>query len=157
AWVANAGGISQLGLTPQGEELRLPEHSGAVPSGIGGPPTPISRMVASLPAQGIVSGLDCRPGSRWIGFTFSGSRHASDCYTGVPDSNLMGNVDRWTSSEAGGLDSSPFVEPRRVEYPSFDQRKIPAFVYTPPSRKSPGPPPVLIDIHGGPEGQTRPG
>src|SRR5262249_42978615 len=73
------------------------------------------------------------------------------------DSNIIGNVDRWTSSEAGGLDSRTFVEPRRVEYPSFDQRKIPAFVYSPSSRKFPGPRPVLIDIHGGPEGQTRPG
>ena len=44
-----------------------------------------------------------------------------------------------------------------IEYPSFDGRKIPAFVYRPSRDQFPGPRPVLIDIHGGPEGQFRPG
>ena len=48
--------------------------------------------------------------------------------------------------------------PELVEYPTFDkvgdeQRKIPAFVYRP---EGPGPHPVVISIHGGPEGQARP-
>ena len=66
-------------------------------------------------------------------------------------------TDRWTTSETGGLDPSAFAEPSRIEYPTFDGRKIPAFVYRPSPRKFPGPRPVLIDIHGGPEGQFRPG
>jgi acetyl esterase/lipase len=63
----------------------------------------------------------------------------------------------WTWSESGGLDRETFAEPKGIEYPSFDSRKIPAFVYHPSPRKFPGPRPVLIDIHGGPEGQFRPG
>src|SRR5262249_2668410 len=66
------------------------------------------------------------------------------------------SADRWTRSETGGLDLNRFAAPKRVEYSSFDGRKIPAFVYHPSARKFPGPRPVLIDIHGGPEGQFRP-
>ena len=66
---------------------------------------------------------------------------------------------RWTSSEVGGLDRSALIEPELIEYPTFDEdggeaRRIPAFVYRP---AGPGPHPVLISIHGGPEAQYRPG
>ena len=64
---------------------------------------------------------------------------------------------RWTESETGGLDTSTFAEPQLIEYPTFDGKKIPAFVYRPPAGRFPGRRPVLIEIHGGPEGQFRPG
>jgi dipeptidyl aminopeptidase/acylaminoacyl peptidase len=65
---------------------------------------------------------------------------------------------QWTFSEAGGLDTSKFVTPEVVEFQTFDQvdgapRMIPAFYYRPPGE---GPFPVVINIHGGPEGQARP-
>src|SRR5581483_4056855 len=47
-----------------------------------------------------------------------------------------------------------FVAPSLVHYPSFDERKIPAFLYLPRVQQSNLP--VIIDVHGGPEGQTRP-
>jgi dipeptidyl aminopeptidase/acylaminoacyl peptidase len=40
-----------------------------------------------------------------------------------------------------------------IRYPSADGTRIPAFLYRPPG---PGPHPVLLSIHGGPEGQARP-
>ncbi len=40
-----------------------------------------------------------------------------------------------------------------IHYPSFDGRSIPAFLYAP---SGPGPHPVLISIHGGPEAQSQP-
>lgn len=61
---------------------------------------------------------------------------------------------RWTTSELGGLDAAKLVEPKLVRVNSFDGLSVPAFVYTP---KASGPAPVIIDIHGGPEGQSRPG
>ena len=66
-----------------------------------------------------------------------------------------GKLARWTASEVGGLDPARFAEPTLVRFPSFDQRQIPAFVYRPklaPGAKAP----VLISIHGGPEGQAQP-
>jgi dipeptidyl aminopeptidase/acylaminoacyl peptidase len=68
-------------------------------------------------------------------------------------------IERWTRSEAGPVDTNTFVTPELVHYPTWDrvagkQRTLSAFLYMP---KTPGPHPVLVDIHGGPEGQYRPG
>jgi dipeptidyl aminopeptidase/acylaminoacyl peptidase len=67
-------------------------------------------------------------------------------------------LERWTDSELGGLDPKAFIEPVISSYPSFDKvdgkpRQIPFFYYMP---KGKGPFPVIISIHGGPEGQERP-
>lgn len=66
---------------------------------------------------------------------------------------------RWTESEAGGIDPSTFVQPTLISWPTFDTvdgkpRQITGFLYQP---TGPGPHPVLINIHGGPESQFRPG
>jgi dipeptidyl aminopeptidase/acylaminoacyl peptidase len=61
------------------------------------------------------------------------------------------------ATQAGGLgfDPSELVEPEHVSYPTFDGRQIPALFY-PPRAKSDGPPPCVVWVHGGPEGQYRP-
>lgn len=53
-----------------------------------------------------------------------------------------------------GLDPATFVDPELVEYPSFDGRRIPALYYRP--RGASGRLPVVVAVHGGPEGQARP-
>jgi dipeptidyl aminopeptidase/acylaminoacyl peptidase len=65
-----------------------------------------------------------------------------------------GGLTQWTQSELGGLNPETFVEPELVEYETFDGRDIPAWVYEPQGE---GPHPVIVYIHGGPEGQYRPG
>jgi len=62
---------------------------------------------------------------------------------------------RWTASESGGLDPAALVEPGLVKFRAFDGLQVPAWVYKPATLK--GKAPVIIDIHGGPEGQARPG
>ena len=69
-----------------------------------------------------------------------------------------GKLARWTFSEVGGLDTDSFIEPELIHYPSFDKvdgkpRMIPAYIYKPAGK---GPFPVIVSIHGGPEGQSRP-
>jgi dipeptidyl aminopeptidase/acylaminoacyl peptidase len=68
-------------------------------------------------------------------------------------------IERWTRSEPGPVDTSAFVSPELVHYPTWDrvsgkQRTLSAYVYMP---KKAGPHPVLVNIHGGPEEQYRPG
>ncbi|MBK6597053.1 MAG: S9 family peptidase [Proteobacteria bacterium] len=68
-------------------------------------------------------------------------------------------LERWTQSETGAVDSRRFVPAELVRYASFDrangkQREIPAFVFRP---STPGPHPVVIELHGGPEAQYTPG
>jgi dipeptidyl aminopeptidase/acylaminoacyl peptidase len=64
-----------------------------------------------------------------------------------------GSLVRWTESEVGHLDPSRFHEPRLIEYPSLDGRRIPALVFEPSAARPHG---VVVFIHGGPEGQARP-
>ncbi|MDB5105499.1 MAG: peptidase family [Fibrobacteres bacterium] len=70
---------------------------------------------------------------------------------------------RWTWSETGGLPPGSFREPQLIRYPSAEQAPagadsppIPAWIYRPDEKKFPGPRPVLILLHGGPEQQARP-
>lgn len=66
-----------------------------------------------------------------------------------------------TRSSHGGLPADSFVAPELIRYPTFDQddsgetRHIPAWFYR-PANTSDQPLPVVIIIHGGPEGQSRP-
>ena len=110
---------------------------------------------------GLVGGLSFSPDSKTIGMSYQSATSAADAWTFTlanPDRSLT----RWTKSEIGGLDSSRFVAPELIRYPTFDQvggkpRMIPAWVYRPKTAPKAGQKrPVLIQIHGGPEGQSRP-
>ncbi len=70
----------------------------------------------------------------------------------------LGNqaITRWTQSEPGELDPAKLVEPQLVRFTSFDGLTVPAFVYRPKNAAPDAKLPVIIDIHGGPEAQTRP-
>lgn len=99
-----------------------------------------------------------------IGFDLDGKRLAFSLQTpGQPYDVWVielenGELARWTQSEIGPLDASKLLAPSLVHYPSFDKvdgkpRQIPAWLYKPAGA---GPHPVLINIHGGPEGQAQP-
>jgi dipeptidyl aminopeptidase/acylaminoacyl peptidase len=68
-----------------------------------------------------------------------------------------GALARWTTSEIGELDRSQLIEPTLVRFKSFDGLSVPAFVYRPHGVAPTDRTPVIVDIHGGPESQTRPG
>jgi dipeptidyl aminopeptidase/acylaminoacyl peptidase len=111
--------------------------------------------VAGLPT-GLVGGLEFSPDGRRLAMTLNTPRTPSDAFVlELADDPLQhGALTRWTFSEVGGLDTSTFVEPGLVRFESFDGLSVPAWVYKPPGK---GPFPVVVTIHGGPEGQARPG
>jgi dipeptidyl aminopeptidase/acylaminoacyl peptidase len=88
-----------------------------------------------------------------IAFVVMSARSPSDVYSYNWET---GAVERWTFSEAGGLNPEQFPETTLIHYPTFDKRSIPAFIVKPGSRFR-APYPVIVNIHGGPEGQARPG
>lgn len=100
--------------------------------------------------KGLASGLSFARKSGTLGLSLGGPTESGDAFS--YDLRTM-KLTRWTESEIGGLDKSRFVTPSLVHYESFDGRKIPAFYFAP---KGPGPHPVLVLIHGGPEAQARP-
>ncbi|HZJ54974.1 MAG TPA: S9 family peptidase [Myxococcaceae bacterium] len=63
---------------------------------------------------------------------------------------------RWTRSEVGGMDSSRFVTPELVRYPSTGGLQVPAFLYRPRGLRPGARAPVVVYWHGGPEVQDRP-
>lgn len=65
-----------------------------------------------------------------------------------------GAIVRATQSSRGGIPRTSFVNPSLVHYPTFDDRQIPAFLYLPTEQQQQLP--VIINVHGGPEGQARP-
>jgi len=102
---------------------------------------------------GLVSGLDWHANSRDLGFELSSSHAPSDVYS-IDVST--GKLERWTESETGGLDAASFPEPELVRWKTFDGKTLSGFLYHPDARFT-GPRPVIVQIHGGPEGQSRPG
>jgi dipeptidyl aminopeptidase/acylaminoacyl peptidase len=116
------------------------------------PKTGAVRHSANLPV-GVIGGLRWHRNNRDLGFVVSSARSPQDVYS----LNIeTGNVDRWTESETGGIDPKTFVEPKLVHWKGTDGLTLSGFLYQ-PAAKFTGKRPVIIDIHGGPEGQSRPG
>ncbi|MDJ0792959.1 MAG: alpha/beta fold hydrolase [Woeseiaceae bacterium] len=139
AFVINEGGMSQLYLL----DTRTREY----------------RKVSGLPT-GLAGSLEFSPDDRRLGMTLNTPSTPSDSFSlALGDDPLShGELTRWTTSEVGGLDTSAFVSPELIHFPTFDEvdgapRQIPAWVYKPVGE---GPFPVVVSIHGGPEGQARP-
>ena len=105
-----------------------------------------------LPA-GQIGGLEIAPWGE-IGFSFSSAKSAADVWSLDPKTMQL---TRWTTSETGGLDPSVNVEPRIVTTKSFDGLEVSGLLYLPDPAKFPGKRPLIVDVHGGPEGQSKTG
>ncbi|WP_411287772.1 alpha/beta fold hydrolase [Phenylobacterium sp.] len=103
----------------------------------------------SLPV-GVAGGLKFSPDGRRLAIGLNSATSPADIW--VWDL-APATLTRWTYSEMGGLDPAAMVEPSLARFKSFDGREIPAWVYKP---RTAGKAPVIISIHGGPEGQSRP-
>jgi len=133
AWVANVDGVGRLTV------LDLAKHAENLP------PLPegrIGRIAFDRSGKRLALSLESPQSPRDV-FVLEVERNA---------------VVRFTKSEAGPLDPLQFAPAELVRFQTFDRadgkrREVPAFLYRP---KTPGPHPVLIDIHGGPESQAVP-
>jgi dienelactone hydrolase len=101
---------------------------------------------------GVISGVEYAPWGE-LGFTLSSATSPADAFS----LTAGGEVKRWTVSETGGLDPTRNREPELIRLKSFDGREVSGFLYRPDPAKFAGPRPLLVNIHGGPEGQSRPG
>jgi dipeptidyl aminopeptidase/acylaminoacyl peptidase len=135
AYVANEDGIAKLYVLdlPSGKPMVLP----------------------ALPI-GQISDLRFNPAGTALGLTMNTPTTSGDVFSLDLAKRA---VTRWTFSEVGGLNTASFVSPTLIHFPTFDKvngkaREIPAFFYKPKGRT--GKRPVIISIHGGPEGQSVP-
>lgn len=108
--------------------------------------------VDALPA-GLIGGLEIAPWGE-IGFSFSSAKSTADVWSLDPKTMQL---TRWTQSETGGLDAGVNVEPRIVTTKSFDGLEVSGLLYLPDPAKFPGQRPLIVSVHGGPEGQSTAG
>ncbi|HEY4903369.1 MAG TPA: prolyl oligopeptidase family serine peptidase [Candidatus Sulfotelmatobacter sp.] len=109
------------------------------------------KAIPNLP-KGIVSHVTWHKNNRDLGFELASARSGADVYSLDVQT---GKVERWTFSETGGLNTATLPEPELIHWKSWDGRMISGFLYR-PSAKFNGKRPVIVNIHGGPEGQFRP-
>jgi dipeptidyl aminopeptidase/acylaminoacyl peptidase len=107
--------------------------------------------IASEVPKGVIARLTWHPNNVDIGFSLSSAQSVSDVFS-VNAKTLR--AERWTRGE-GAVDPATFSEPELIHWKSFDDRSISGFLYSPPAKFT-GKHPVIISIHGGPEGQSRP-
>jgi dipeptidyl aminopeptidase/acylaminoacyl peptidase len=134
AYVVNEEGASKIGV------MDLVQHADLIP-----PQLPF----------GVIGSIGFDPAGKRLAFSLQTPTSPSDVWVWTL---ADGGFERWTASEIGPIDASKLVAPTLVRYPTFDQvdgrpRQIPAWLYKPAGT---GPHPVLVSIHGGPEGQSQP-
>ncbi|HYK83600.1 MAG TPA: S9 family peptidase [Gemmatimonadales bacterium] len=145
--------VEEFDLSPDGRSIAfVTNEDGSSVLHVIDAATGAERRLPHLPT-GLVSGVRWRRTGSEVGFTYTGARSPADAYS---VDLATGTLTRWTESEAGGLGPSTFAEPELVHWTSFDGRTLSAFLYKPPARFA-GRRPVIIDIHGGPEGQSQAG
>jgi len=133
AWVANVDGIDRLTVVD------------------------IARRAESLPPlpDGRISRIAFDRTSKRLALSLENAQSPRDVFVLEVERNALV---RYTKSEVGPNDPLQYVPAELVRYPTFDRergkyREIPAFIVRP---RTPGPHPVLINLHGGPESQTVP-
>ena len=114
--------------------------------------TGAERRIPKLPA-GLIGNVTWRRAGAELAFSFTSARSGEDAYS---LDLVTGRLVRWIESETGGLNTADFAEPELIHWSSFDGRSVSGFLYKPPVRFA-GRRPVIINIHGGPEGESRPG
>lgn len=130
AFLTNEDGLSALHLLDTATGRELP-----------GPKLPV----------GVVSELRWHRKFRELAFNIVSAASPGDCYSLDVD---KGKVERWTWSETA-VNTDGFREPQLIRWKSFDGKTISGFLFAPPAKFT-GKRPVIVDIHGGPEGQSRP-
>ncbi len=132
AWVVNEDGYSRLYVRnlASGKLLRLPE----------------------LPA-GVLVNLVFAPAGDKLALLWMTPTHCAEIF--ILDLRRR-TVKQITHSMLGGLDERELSTPSLVRYPTWDERRIPAWLYKPKGASARNRAGVILSIHGGPEAQERP-
>lgn len=109
------------------------------------------KKIEGLP-QGVYGSPSFHRNNKDVAVNINSARAAADVF--VIDVST-GRSERWTESEMGGLVPEQLSTPSLIKWKSFDGKEISGFYYK-PAKKFTGKRPVMINIHGGPEGQSKP-
>lgn len=87
-----------------------------------------------------------------LAFTVSSGTRAQDVWVLDLEADA---IKRISGCMDNGMDNNDFIEPDLNSFKSFDGLEVPYFIYVPKGKQLHDLP-VMISIHGGPEGQSRP-
>jgi dipeptidyl aminopeptidase/acylaminoacyl peptidase len=138
AYTINRDGFSELHMRELGAD---------------GKPAAKSEII-KLPGKGLVGAMDFSKDNGKLVFTFNSARYNSDVWLYDLKSRSLSQV---TRSSRAGIPQSSFVEPELIRFKTFDGREVPAWYYRPQTAAAGTKLPVLVSVHGGPEGQETPG
>ncbi|MGZ3716629.1 MAG: hypothetical protein ACXVA4_14510, partial [Ktedonobacterales bacterium] len=117
----------------------------------------VAHRVAGLPL-GIIEQVRLTPDGQTLALRINSSTAPAEVYTasfGRIGSNETPRLRRLTYGMLGGLAPEDLIEPELINYPTFDGRQIPAWLYRPRGTTEHHQAPVVLAIHGGPEAQER--
>ncbi len=100
---------------------------------------------------GVINEIQWSQDGQLLAITFVTADDSSDVWIWDVEQSIIW---RATQSALGGIPRNAFVRPTVVRYPTFDGREIPAFLYLPRGEQHHLP--VVVYVHGGPEGQSLP-
>ena len=102
---------------------------------------------------GKITALDWSPDGARLAFALNGSTHNSDIWLWDLNDDTARQI---TRSDRAGADRSTWIEPQLIHFRTFDDRRIPAFLYLPSGQAPAAGFPAVIFVHGGPESQYLP-
>lgn len=118
-----------------------------------------------LPARGVTGSLALVAGGQTnsgntLLFTFTSASRPSDVWS-YTRTSARPQLAQITRSSLAGIRSETLVEPELIRFRSFDGLEIPAWYYRPRTGANraggnASTVPVIVSVHGGPEGQERP-
>jgi dipeptidyl aminopeptidase/acylaminoacyl peptidase len=109
--------------------------------------------IDGLPGRGIVSGLTFSKDQTKLAFSYSSSTQNGDIW--IYDLKKL-TLMQVTKSDRAGIPQESFVAPELITFKSFDGLSVSGWYYKPAAGTKTALP-VIVSVHGGPEGQERPG
>ncbi len=103
--------------------------------------------------SGQIGGASFHKTTNELGFNVSSYQSILDVYSLDLKTNKLTH---WAKTEMNGYETAGLRDPEPIRWKSFDGREISGFINRPPAKFT-GKRPVIINIHGGPEGQATPG
>ena len=152
AWIEEyAGDVSDVGLSDNGRYLTWLVND----DGYSVMHARDLRIASDLPAPSLPKGvysLETTNGSSLVSIRVSGPATPGDVIAwDVAD----GTAARVVESSLGGLDPDTFIAPESHRYSARDGVELQGFLYVPDASAFDFKPPVVVDVHGGPTGQSR--